>query len=67
MDLATVIGYLLAWGALMYSMWHATHGAMGAYFVPAELLLGADFGQRNHFVGRLASQAVGSSPAARCP
>src|SRR5688500_8046860 len=39
MDLATVIGYLLAWGALMYSMWHATHGQMGAYFVPAELLL----------------------------
>jgi chemotaxis protein MotA len=39
MDLATIIGYVLAWGALMYGMFHATHGKMGAYLNPAELLL----------------------------
>lgn len=39
MDLATIIGYLLAWGVLIYGMFHATHGDLGAYIVPAELLL----------------------------
>jgi chemotaxis protein MotA len=39
MDLASVIGYVLAWGALLYGMFHATHGQMGAYLNPAELLL----------------------------
>ena len=39
MDLATLIGYLLAWGCLIYGMWHATEGEVGAYFVPAELFL----------------------------
>ncbi len=39
MDLATIIGYLMAWGILLYGMYHATHGQMGAYFVPAEILL----------------------------
>ena len=39
MDLATIIGYLLAWGCLMYGMWHATEGEIKAYFVPAELFL----------------------------
>jgi chemotaxis protein MotA len=39
MDLATLIGYILAWGALMYGMHHASEGQIGAYLVPAEALL----------------------------
>ncbi len=39
MDLATVIGFVLAWGAVLYSMFHASHGEMGAYFKPGELFL----------------------------
>jgi chemotaxis protein MotA len=39
MDLATIIGYVLAWGAVLYGMWHATHGKIGAYLNPGELLL----------------------------
>lgn len=39
MDLATIIGLLLAWGAVVYSMFHASHGALGAYFKPAEIFL----------------------------
>jgi len=39
MDLATVIGLVLAWGAVVYSMFHASHGAMGAYLKPAEMFL----------------------------
>src|ERR1700709_1169323 len=39
MDLATLFGVLLAWGAVLFSMWHVTEGAMGAYFKPPELLL----------------------------
>lgn len=39
MDLATLIGLLLAWGAVVYSMFHASHGAVGAYVKPAEMLL----------------------------
>ncbi len=39
MDLATVFGYLLAWGALGYGAWHASHGAIGAYIKPGEILL----------------------------
>ena len=39
MDLATIIGYVLAWGAVFYGMYHATHGKIGAYMNPAELLL----------------------------
>ena len=39
MDLATVIGYVLAWGAVVYGMYHATHGHISAYVNPAELLL----------------------------
>ena len=39
MDLATIIGYVLAWGALIYSMHHATHGKLSAYVNPAELML----------------------------
>src|SRR3984885_12526508 len=39
MDLATVIGLVLAWGAVLWSMFHASEGAMGAYFKPNEILL----------------------------
>src|SRR5690242_259518 len=39
MDLATVIGYLLAWGALGYGAYHASHGAIAAYVKPGEILL----------------------------
>ena len=39
MDLATVIGYCLAWGALAYGAHHASGGALGAYVKPGEILL----------------------------
>jgi chemotaxis protein MotA len=39
MDLGTVIGLTLAWGAVVYSMFHASHGAVGAYFKPSEIFL----------------------------
>src|SRR3954467_13778864 len=39
MDLSTLIGYLLAWGALAYGAYHASHGALTAYIKPAEILL----------------------------
>src|SRR5438045_1712215 len=39
MDLATIFGMLVAWGAVLYSMFHASHGAMGSYFKPAEIFL----------------------------
>src|SRR5256885_996513 len=29
MDLATIIGLVLAWGAVIYAMFHASHDAMG--------------------------------------
>jgi chemotaxis protein MotA len=39
MDLATLIGYVLMWGALAFGMWHATHGKFGYFINPYELLL----------------------------
>jgi chemotaxis protein MotA len=39
MDLATIIGLVLAWVAVLYSMFHASHGAMGSYLKPAEMFL----------------------------
>ena len=39
MDLATIIGLVLAWGAVLYSMFHASHGAMGSYLKPPEMFL----------------------------
>jgi chemotaxis protein MotA len=39
MDLATIIGLVLAWGAVVYSMFHASEGHIGAYFKPNEMLL----------------------------
>jgi chemotaxis protein MotA len=39
MDLSTLIGYALAWGALTYGAYHASHGAIGAYIKPGEIIL----------------------------
>ena len=39
MDLATVIGYLLAWAAFTYGAYHASEGALGAYLKPGEIML----------------------------
>jgi chemotaxis protein MotA len=39
MDLATVIGTVLCWGVVLYAMFHASEGYMGAYFKPNEILL----------------------------
>lgn len=39
MDLATIIGYVLAWGALAYGAHHASAGALGSYIKPGEILL----------------------------
>ena len=34
MDLATLIGFVLAWGAVVFSMFHASEGHLEAYFKP---------------------------------
>lgn len=39
MDLATLIGFVVMWGAVGYGMFHSTHGQMGAYINPGELIL----------------------------
>jgi chemotaxis protein MotA len=39
MDLATLIGFLLAWAAVIYSMFHCTEGHLDAYFKPGEIFL----------------------------
>jgi chemotaxis protein MotA len=39
MDLATIIGIVLAWGAVVFSMFHASEGHLEAYFKPPEMLL----------------------------
>ncbi|MDB5292365.1 MAG: MotA/TolQ/ExbB proton channel [Phycisphaerales bacterium] len=39
MDLATLIGMVLAWGAVVFSMYHASEGALGAYLKPSEMFL----------------------------
>ncbi len=39
MDLATLIGFILAWGAVIFSMFHASEGHLESYFKPNELLL----------------------------
>ena len=39
MDLATIIGFVVAWGVLLYGMFHATHGHLEAFVNIAELLL----------------------------
>jgi chemotaxis protein MotA len=39
MDLATIIGFVLAWGAVVFSMFHASEGHIEAYVKPGELFL----------------------------
>jgi chemotaxis protein MotA len=39
MDLATLFGFILAWGAVVFSMYHCTEGHLDAYFKPPEMLL----------------------------
>jgi chemotaxis protein MotA len=39
MDLATLIGFILAWGMVGYGMFHASQGAIGAYIKPGEMML----------------------------
>src|ERR1700730_1614822 len=39
MDLATLFGFILVWGVVLFSMFHASEGAMGAYFKPNEIFL----------------------------
>lgn len=39
MELGTLLGYGIAWGSLMYGMFHASHGALGAYLKPGEIIL----------------------------
>ncbi|MDZ4783048.1 MAG: MotA/TolQ/ExbB proton channel family protein [Planctomycetia bacterium] len=39
MDGSTGFGLFLTWGVVLYPMYHASHGAMAAYFKPNEILL----------------------------
>src|SRR3982750_1683211 len=39
MDIATIIGYVIAWGALIFAAYEANHGALGPYIRPAEAAL----------------------------
>jgi chemotaxis protein MotA len=39
MDFGTVLGYGIAWGALGFGMWHVTHGHIGPYIKPTEVIL----------------------------
>ncbi len=39
MDFGTIIGYSVAWGSLGFGMWHVTHGAIGPYIKPTEVIL----------------------------
>jgi chemotaxis protein MotA len=39
MDLGTLFGFLLAFGAVLFSMFHCTEGQLGAYFKPPEIFL----------------------------
>ena len=39
MDVATLIGLLLAWGAVIYAMFHASHGHVMSYLKPVEMFL----------------------------
>lgn len=32
MDIATIIGFLIACGGIFYAMWHGTHGAFGIFY-----------------------------------
>jgi chemotaxis protein MotA len=39
MDIATIIGLVVAWGSLLYGAMHATHGDISPYFKPGEIIL----------------------------
>ena len=39
MDLASLFGLIIAFGAVIFSMWHVTEGAIGAYIKPPEMFL----------------------------
>ena len=39
MDLATLFGMLLAWGAVIFTMWHVSEGALMTYLKPTEMFL----------------------------
>ena len=46
MDLASVLGIIISFGAVIFSMHHASHGRLDAYVKPGEMLLvfGGAFG-----------------------
>lgn len=39
MDIGTIIGYVIAWGAMIYGAHHASGGNLGPYFKPGEIIL----------------------------
>jgi chemotaxis protein MotA len=39
MDLATLIGYIVAWAALLFGMYHVSHGALGSFLKPTEIIM----------------------------
>jgi len=39
MDIATIVGIVVAWGSLLYGMNHASGGNLGPYFKPGEIIL----------------------------
>jgi chemotaxis protein MotA len=39
MDITTIVGLLVAWGSLLYSMHHVTHGDLSPYFKVGEIIL----------------------------
>ena len=39
MDFGSFLGYGIAWGSLGFGMWHVTHGAIGPYIKPTEVIL----------------------------
>jgi chemotaxis protein MotA len=39
MDIATLIGYIVAWGALAWGAYEASEGALGSYLRPSEAIL----------------------------
>ena len=39
MDIGTIIGYVIAWGAMIYGAHHASGGNLGPYIKPGEIIL----------------------------
>lgn len=46
MDIGTIIGYIIAWGSVIYGAWHASEGNIAAYVKSSEMILvgGCAFG-----------------------